>query len=139
MYPIKPSGFTLIEILLVMTILGILAAVAIPAYQNYLKRAHVLEGINIAGAPKFAVYEYYYWNGSLPTNNLSADLPEPSAIKGNAVKSISIENGIIKITYNQRVKENDYLLITPTIADGSLVWDCKGGTVEAYLRPMHCR
>ena len=133
------NGFTLIEILIVTIIIAILSAIAFPAYQNYLKRAHVLEGIHLAAASKFAVYEYYHWNGELPINNSSASLPEPSEITGNAIKSIAIEAGTIKITYNQRVKENNYLLITPKIEDGSLLWDCKGGTVEDHLRPMNCR
>ena len=62
------QGFTLIELMIVVAIIGILAAVAIPSYQDYTKRAHVSEGMALAGAAKTGVAEYYSSEGTYPTN-----------------------------------------------------------------------
>ena len=139
------QGFTLIELMIVVAIVGILAAVALPAYQDYTRRAHVSEGLGLAEAAKTAVVEYYSDKGSWPTNNTDAGLGAATNIKGNAVTSVGIgADGVITVTYNAAV-ENSTLFLTPSVVtdpdggSGSFQWDCKGGTVLPKYRPARCR
>src|SRR5690606_25057088 len=94
------QGFTLIELMIVIAILGILMAIAIPAYQDYTVRAKVSEGLNVAGAAKLAVAETYQTNGGWPTENESAGLPPAGSIKGNNVSSVEVNGSLITITYS---------------------------------------
>ncbi len=82
------SGFTLIELMIVVAIIGILAAIAIPAYQDYTKRAHVAEGMTLAGGSKTAIAEFYMSNGVFPSTNASAGLADAGTIIGNAVTAL---------------------------------------------------
>lgn len=99
------QGFTLIELMIVVAIIGILAAIAIPAYQDYTKRAHVSEGLSLAAGAKTAVSEFYSTNNDWPTNNASAGLAASSAITGNAVSSVNVNASTITVTYNSKVED----------------------------------
>ncbi|ENV1864715.1 pilin, partial [Neisseria gonorrhoeae] len=90
------KGFTLIELMIVIAIVGILAAVALPAYQDYTARAQVSEAILLAEGQKSAVTEYYLNNGEWPKDNASAGVAStPTDIKGKYVESVTVEKGVV--------------------------------------------
>ncbi|EPI0531971.1 pilin [Neisseria gonorrhoeae] len=89
------KGFTLIELMIVIAIVGILAAVALPAYQDYTARAQVSEAILLAEGQKSAVTEYYLNNGEWPEDNDKAGVASASDIKGKYVKSVTVAKGVV--------------------------------------------
>ncbi|EMS4312699.1 pilin, partial [Neisseria gonorrhoeae] len=89
------KGFTLIELMIVIAIVGILAAVALPAYQDYTARAQVSEAILLAEGQKSAVTEYYLNHGKWPANNGDAGVANPTDIKGKYVKEVEVKNGVV--------------------------------------------
>ncbi|HFA2546259.1 TPA: pilin, partial [Neisseria gonorrhoeae] len=89
------KGFTLIELMIVIAIVGILAAVALPAYQDYTARAQVSEAILLAEGQKSAVTEYYLNNGKWPANNGDAGVASSSSIIGKYVESVTVEKGVV--------------------------------------------
>ncbi|QLQ30550.1 MAG: pilin [Candidatus Thiothrix singaporensis] len=135
------QGFTLIELMIVVAIIGILAAIALPAYQDYTKRSHVSEGLNLAGAAKMGVSEYFADKGQWPAQNSDVGLAAAGSITGNAVKSVSVgASGAITITYNTKVTNNATLTMVPTGGTaGSVTWNCTGGSVDKKYRPSTCR
>ncbi len=134
------QGFTLIELMIVVAIIGILASIALPAYQDYTKRAHVTEGLSLAGAAKMGVTEYFADQGVYPTTNAAVGLASSASITGNAVKSVAVgTSGVITITYNTKVENGKNIKMTPTESDGSVKWDCKGGDLSGKYRPSTCR
>lgn len=133
------QGFTLIELMIVVAIIGILAAVAIPAYQDYTVRARVTEGISLATSAKTSVSEFFSTRGTLPTNNASAGLAAAASISGPEVTSVGINAGVITVTYANNPIASSTLVMTPTTAAGSIQWNCTGGTLAAKYRPSSCR
>lgn len=137
------QGFTLIELMIVVAIIGILAAVAIPSYQDYTKRAHVSEGLSLAGAAKTGVSEYYGSQAAWPGSNAAAGIGAAASINGNAVTSVTVgANGTITVVYNAKVAGSGAtasLLLQPSDAGGSIKWDCTGGDVPSKLKPSNCR
>ncbi len=136
------KGFTLIELMIVVAIIGILAAVAIPAYQDYTKRSHVSEGLSLASGAKAAVTEFYSSNGEWPTDNAAAGIAQPASISGNAVTSVTIDESKITVVYNTKVESGVDLVMQGAATDGAVTWDCTataGGSLAAKLRPASCR
>jgi len=135
----QQAGFTLIELMIVVAIIGILAAIAIPSYMDYTKRTHVSEGLMLAGAAKTGVAEFYSSQGRWPTANASVGLTSAASISGNAVTSVEVNGGVITVTYNDKVNDAQTLELSPADQTGSITWDCTGGDVESQWRPANCR
>ncbi|EPI0629883.1 pilin, partial [Neisseria gonorrhoeae] len=123
------KGFTLIELMIVIAIVGILAAVALPAYQDYTARAQVSEAILLAEGQKSAVTEYYLNNGEWPSDNSAAGVASsPSDIKGKYVKEVKVEKGVVTATMassnvNKEIKDKK-LSLWARREDGSVKWFC---------------
>ncbi|ENX2637396.1 pilin, partial [Neisseria gonorrhoeae] len=123
------KGFTLIELMIVIAIVGILAAVALPAYQDYTARAQVSEAILLAEGQKSAVTEYYLNHGEWPKDNGSAGVASsPTDIKGKYVKEVEVKNGVVTATMksdgvNKEIK-NKKLSLWAKRENGSVKWFC---------------
>jgi type IV pilus assembly protein PilA len=151
----KPAGFTLIELMIVVAIIGILAAIAIPAYQNYTIRAQVIEGINLAAAMRGSITQTFVDRGEAPLGRAEAGLsPNPTDSSSTYVSSIDVANGTLVITYGGRANAIIAgLTVTMTpyeSGDLSVVWRCghslapaglaelgtkNGGATAAYIPP----
>ncbi|HGG7600206.1 TPA: pilin [Neisseria meningitidis] len=122
------KGFTLIELMIVIAIVGILAAVALPAYQDYTARAQVSEAILLAEGQKSAVTEYYLNHGIWPGDNSSAGVASSSTIKGKYVKEVTVAKGVITATMlssgvNKEI-QGKKLSLWAKRQDGSVKWFC---------------
>jgi type IV pilus assembly protein PilA len=136
----KQQGFTLIELMIVVAIIGILAAVAIPAYQDYTVRARVTEGLSLASAGKTAVSEYFASNGDVPESNEDAGLADSELISGNAVDNVEVgTDGVIVVTFSGNPIAGQTIELAPDTTGGKVVWDCTGGDLEGKYRPSSCR
>ena len=146
------KGFTLIELMIVIAIIGILAVIALPAYQDYTARAQVSEAFSLAEGQKAAVIEYFADKGAYPTSNTDAGVAAASQITGKYVKSVAIGgSGVITATMKSSnvnsALTSKTLTLTPATAavaanaaknPGSFTWTC-GGTIDTKYRPAACR
>ncbi|MBT8092974.1 MAG: pilin [Gammaproteobacteria bacterium] len=143
------SGFTLIELMIVVAIIGILAAIAIPAYQDYTIRAQITEGLNLASTAKTAVSEHYHDTGNFATSNAEVGLQNDTEIKGKFVTEVGVGNdgsgidGEIQIIYGNDVNagiDGKTLVLTPgTTSTGSILWSCTSSTIQNRHLPAACR
>jgi len=141
----KQQGFTLIELMIVVAIIGILAAIAIPAYQDYTIRAQVSEGLNLSGGAKAAVTEYFQDRGAMPANNTIAGIAQPAQIQGKYVATVTINGGTIEVVYGNTahatIQAAQLTLIPNTLQVGSVQWTCITGApvIENKHLPAACR
>ena len=139
------QGFTLIELMIVVAIIGILAAVAIPAYTDYTVRAKVSEGIGLAAAVKTSVSEYYQAIGNMPTSELAAGMA--TAISSQYVAGVDYAGSgsvaTITITYELLggdAASGETILFVGTGSGSGVEWSCDtGGTLDGKYRPANCR
>jgi type IV pilus assembly protein PilA len=135
------KGFTLIELMIVVAIIGILAAIAIPAYSDYTERAKVSELVTLASACKASVSEYYQAQGTFPADNNAAGCGTTTTAKvtsltvtasGAASGTITVVSALTKATGN-------YVLVGTPTANDSVQWDCRTSTILPKYLPANCR
>jgi type IV pilus assembly protein PilA len=140
----QESGFTLIELMIVVAIIGILAAIAIPAYQDYITRSKISELVVAADSCKTSVAEYYQSLSNLPANLAASGCASNST---QYIASLSVTAGVINVTGNVNnlglpASSGANFVLTPTVgADSSvpLAWSCKTSTITGKYLPANCR
>ena len=152
------SGFTLIELMIVVAIIGILAAVAIPQYQNYVARTQMSEALSLASGSKVALAEYFQSKGVFPGGNTQAGIAAATDIKGKYVTSVTVSataatavsgttaaagaQGILTVSLDETdthaLLKGGTMVLTGTDTGGSIIWVCSSPTLAKYL-PSSCK
>ena len=145
------KGFTLIELMIVVAIIAILAAIAVPAYQNYVIRSKISEGLSAADMARTAVGETFQTTGTIPGINASAGLPSTQAsLQSTYVSDLEVVKGVITVTIQGTNSDADKgtLVLTPYESNGTtplaagytgnITWKCTGTVPSKYL-PASCR
>lgn len=136
------QGFNLIELMLAMSIVAILASLAVMTFEEYTIRSKVKEGIDMMAPAKQAVADYYASKSALPSSNAMAGIPGAASFAGNYTESVEISgNGVVTVTFNSvNLKlAAKTLIYKPATTAGSVKWDCKFGTLTSKFRPSECR
>ncbi len=140
---ILQDGFTLIELMITVAIIGMLAVIAGPAYLDYTVRSQVAEGLGLSGGAKVAVTDFYQNYGAFPADNDEAGISAADEIKGEYVRSVAVAENVISIVYsddaNSRIAGEEIRLIANTTSAGSIAWFCKSaGVIPDKYVPTAC-
>ena len=139
----QPNGFTLIELMIVVAIIGILVAIAIPAYLDYTVRSQISEGLSLVSGAKTAVNEYYMNRGTWPANNDEAGLADMHDIIGKYTEHVSVADNVIEIKYgydSNAIIFDEKIEFTAVVNAGSVIWTCaSAGVIQAKHLPNACR
>ena len=134
------QGFTLIELMIVVAIIGILASIAIPAYQDYIIRAKMSEAMVVASSAKTAVSEYRQTMNAWPGDNADAGLSDTISTQYVASMTVSADGSVVVIVNGTNAGASGQITLTPTMGAGAVDWSCTTGTsvLPKYL-PSNCR
>jgi type IV pilus assembly protein PilA len=138
--PPPPRGFTLIEIMVVVAMIGILSTLAIPTYMDRVIRTQVSEGLGLAEFARQAVQESWKRHGRMPLDNAAAGLPEARSIVGNYVTQVEVHEGVVSITFGQRSNRflaGKRLSLRPAVVKAHpavpIAWVCGRATVPERM------
>ncbi|HEX5487576.1 MAG TPA: pilin [Rhodanobacteraceae bacterium] len=140
----RTHGFTLIELMVVVAIIGVLASIAIPAYNIYILRAEAAEAFSLAGFAKPKVQDYFHRHGEFPADNRAAGLPSASSIIGHYVGAVAVHDGAVDITFRkQDINEGlrgGVLTLRPLVVDGSpespIAWACGTSKIPSGMHAV---
>jgi len=139
------QGFTLIELMIVVAIIGILAAIAIPAYQDYTIRAKMTEALGFGSSAKTSVSEYYVSTGGMPTNSTVAGITTAittGIVQGLAYARTNSSVSAISVAINAiggTTVAGDTLVLTGTGSNGKVTWTCSSTNIDNKYLPANCR
>ena len=131
------QGFTIVELMIVVTIVGMLSAVAIPTYQGYVTRAMAAEALVLARPAQLAVEEHVTRAGEWPADNAALQLAAPRELGGRYVRAVAVADGTVVATFGETTLLGHTLSLVPARAGGGVAWSCRT-TLPAHLRPREC-